>query len=231
LEASAEALQTYSKATFGIKKVRVKRPGVPLILDKCDATDTRITRFMVESVEDFDVSTFVPGQIARQQFQTAYTSVYKLIQSYILQFNEIKMTILKARGISDQLATIQSQLESFFGLYRSYSKFFTAHLKKIGAMNKDECPGCDAESYAESCDEINAAFPLKPSGFYYVKSYCMPAVQRVYCVMRGSLGANNFYLFHGDLINKKSQFQNEIFKVEDIGKICGNHLGLEPVDL
>ena len=94
-------LKQFSQAVYGIKKIRVERPGIPLILDDCEQTERRITRFMVESVEDFDISTFVPGQIARSQFKTAYNSVYKLIQGYIAQFNEIKMTILKARGITD----------------------------------------------------------------------------------------------------------------------------------
>lgn len=86
---------------------------------------------MVESVEDFDISTFVPGQIARKQYNSVYTSTYSVIKGYMSRFDSIKLTITKARGITDQIATIQTEIESFFSLYRGYSKYFIAHLKKM----------------------------------------------------------------------------------------------------
>ena len=122
-------------------------------MDSCVSKSSEITRFMVESVEEFDISTFVPGQIARQHFNAVYTSTYKLVRGYMAQFNQIKLTIKKARGITDQLAYIQTELENFFGMYRTYSKYFLAHIKKMTASSgESDCHGCDKESFSESCE-------------------------------------------------------------------------------
>ena len=59
----------------------------------------------------------------------------------------------------------------------------------------------------------------------------MPKVERVYCDMAGgSDGSSNFYLFYGDLINKRTPF-TKIDSKDEIGTICRNHLGLEPVNI
>ena len=66
--------------------------------------------------------------------------------------------------------------------------------------------------------------PKKNSGYYYVKTPCMPDVKRVYCDM--GEGRGNFYLFHGDLdtptpLNIESAL---------LGDVCEMY-GLEPVKI
>jgi len=225
LEASSAVKQiNNNQPMYGMKKIIVQRPGLALKLGSCVGKSTEITRFMVESVEEFDISTFVPGQIARQHYSAVYTSTYKLVRGYMATFEEIKITIKKARGITDQLAYIQTELENFFGMYRSYQKFFMVHIQKLATAEMEKCYGCDKEQFVESCVHLLRMDPKKASGYYYVKTPCMPEVKRVYCDM--GEGQGNFYLFHGNLDTPSSLNVDK----KDLGTVCEMY-GLEPVKI
>lgn len=48
-------------------------------------------------------------------------------------------------------------------------------MKKMQANNPVVCMGCTAETFIDSCETVKLAQDHKSSGFYYVKTTCMPS--------------------------------------------------------
>lgn len=72
-------------------------------------------RFQIEPVEGFDLSTFVPGEIAKSEFSTQLSTSRQTIRQYVEKSNIMNNTVKKAIELGKTIAKIQEQIEKYNG--------------------------------------------------------------------------------------------------------------------
>ena len=77
-------------------EIRIKRPGIPTKIVDCDDNHVSLGRWQLEAADNFDVTTFVPGQVTKQQFSSKMEQTFKVVKGYSMKFTLISTITAKA---------------------------------------------------------------------------------------------------------------------------------------